>query len=86
MPKGGGRFAVQDANLGGRPLVAFWRKGTALTGLSTRLDEAPRGWSGTVWVARLDGKRLHFRAGPGGFVESRTGSLFDLFVEGSAVR
>ena len=84
IPEGGGRFAVQDATLGGGPLVAFWRKGTALTGLSTRLDEAPRGWSGTVWVARLDGKRLHFRAGPSGFVERRTGSGFDLFGRGTS--
>jgi len=64
------------------PLVGFFRFGKAQAERGELLASAPKGWSATVWSARLDGRRLHFRTAEGRFVETGTGSVFDFFGRG----
>jgi Protein of unknown function (DUF3179) len=81
-PASGGRTAVAYARPGGRPLVAFFRRGTALTGRAYRLSTSERGWSATVWAARLRGRELRFRPTGASYVELGTRSRFDFFGRG----
>ena len=76
------RAALAQSRLGGRPLVAFFRRGTALTARAYRLSRSPRGWSATVWLARLDGRQLEFRVSGPSYLEVRTRSRFDFFGRG----
>jgi hypothetical protein len=80
--RGGLTVAAGHARLDGRPLVAFFHRGTALTARAYRLSRSPRGWSATIWLARLDGNKLRFRAAGGSYVELGTGSRFDFFGRG----
>ena len=65
------------------PLVAFFRFGLAQPEKAYVLSEAPRGWAGTVFVARLGGRELSFSPdGRRGFIERVTGSRFDAFGRG----
>ncbi|HEX6230333.1 MAG TPA: DUF3179 domain-containing protein [Actinomycetota bacterium] len=83
VPAGRGTTAVQTARLGGRPLVALFHFGLAQPGKAYLLSEAPRGWAGAVFVARLGGRDLSFSPnGRRGFVEMGTGSRFDAFGRG----
>ncbi|MGI8774139.1 MAG: DUF3179 domain-containing protein [Actinomycetota bacterium] len=78
MPESG-RRAVAHALLDGTPLVTFFQKDGAETSTAPRLEDGRRGWSGVVYQAELDGRRLSFRTGGGSFVEISTGSRFDFF-------
>lgn len=83
VPTGKGKTAVETTRIGELPLVAFFRFGLALPERSYLLSEAPRGWAGTVFVARLGGRDLSFSPdGSGGFLEQVTGSVFDAFGRG----
>lgn len=83
VPSRKGEAAVETGRIGELPLVAFFRFGVALPEKSYLLSEAPRGWAGTVFVARLGGRDLSFSPdGGGGFLEQLTGSVFDAFGRG----
>jgi hypothetical protein len=83
LPASDGRAAVAHARLDGRrPLVAFFRRGTALPARAYRLSNSPRGWSATVWLARFGGRKLEFRVAGASYVEVGTGSRFDFFGRG----
>lgn len=83
VPARRGRTAIETVRLGRLPLVAFFRFGLAQPEKAYRLSEAPRGWAGAVFVARLGGRDLSFSVGGGGaFVERATGSRFDPFGRG----
>ncbi|MGQ0670011.1 MAG: DUF3179 domain-containing protein [Actinomycetota bacterium] len=80
-----GDWAVVEEPVGGRPLVVFWKAGTA-----SALDEASIADSSDVGATgtfspSVDGRRLTFRAERGGIVDLETGSVWDIFglsVEG----
>jgi hypothetical protein len=69
---------VVATELGGEPLVVFWEPGTAsaLDALSLR-DGDDIGATG-VFVPFADGAPLTFTPGPDGFVDDRTGSVWNL--------
>jgi hypothetical protein len=81
-PRTAGRAALARARFDGRPVVAFFRRGTALAGRAYRLSHSPRGWSATVWRARLDSRKLEFRMAGDSYVDARSGSRFDFFGRG----
>lgn len=82
LPASDGRAALARARLDGQPVVAFFRRGTALTGRAYRLSRSPPGWSATVWLARLDGRELEFRMAGASYADVRSGSRFDFFGRG----
>ena len=83
VPSGKGRMAVVTGRLGKIPLVAFFQFGLAQPEKAYEFSAAPRGWAGTVFVARLGGRDLSFSTnGAGTFIERVTGSRFDAFGRG----
>ncbi len=81
-PKASSGIAIETARLGELQLVAFFRYGVAQAEKNYELATSPRGWSGSVWVARLGGRDLRFAVRGSRFVETTTGSVFDLFGRG----
>lgn len=78
VPSRRGRTAVATARLGTLPLVALFRFGLAQPGKAYELSEAPRGWAGSVFVARLGGRDLSLSPdGAGAFRDAASGSRFD---------
>lgn len=73
---------VETARLGDLHLVAFFRYGVAQPEMNYELSMSPKGWSGSVWVARVGPRALRFTVRGGTFVETTTGSVFDLFGRG----
>ncbi len=82
VPEGRSGAAVEIARLGHLRLVAFFRFGVAQAEMSYELATSPKGWGGSVFVARLGNRDLRFAARGGEFVETTTGSVFDLFGRG----
>lgn len=81
-PMGGSGAEVETSRLGHRQLVAFFRYGVAQPEMNYELSTSPKGWSGSVWVARLGARALRFTVRGGTFVETTTGSAFDFFGRG----
>lgn len=81
VPEGRGAVAVATARLKGAPLVAFFSRGVAEPSTASRLQDGNRGWAGVVYRATLKGRELSFRHRQRhrDFVETSTGSTFDLF-------
>jgi Protein of unknown function (DUF3179) len=82
MPTGGSAAVVETARLEGLRLAAFFRYGVAQPELNYELSTSPKGWSGSVWIARLDGLDLRLVERRGRFVDATTRSVFDLFGRG----
>jgi hypothetical protein len=83
FPSPARRFAVvESAHLGRTRLVAFFQRGVGLPETTYLLEDAPRGWAGVVWKARLAGQDLRFVVRHGRFVERTTGSVFSFFGRG----
>jgi len=75
---------VINDEVGGVPLVIFSAPG-ASSALDTQyVAEGRKVPSATAYVRRLDGKKLEFRAGEGGFVDDATGSKWNLFGRASS--
>ena len=72
----------RPSRLGHGQLVAFFRYGVAQPEMNYELSTSPKGWSGSVWVARLGARALRFTVRGGTFVETTTGSAFDFFGRG----
>jgi hypothetical protein len=77
-----GSAVVESARIGRTRLVAFFRRGMGLPETTYLLADAPRGWAGAVWNARLAGHDLRFVVRHGRFVERSTGSVFSFFGRG----
>jgi hypothetical protein len=73
---------VESARLGRTRLVAFFQRGVGPPETTYLLEDAPRGWAGVVWKARLAGQDLRFVVRHGRFVERTTGSVFGFVRRG----
>jgi Protein of unknown function (DUF3179) len=79
LPRHPGGAVVETARVGGIPLVGLFRYGMSEPGVAYHFRDAPRGWFGAVFEARLGRRRLAFRPQGTGLVEISSGSRFDVF-------
>jgi len=74
-----GGWATVQETVGDRPLVVFWKEGTASavdrSDIASSRDVGATG----VFDARLADRTLTFRATPEGIVDDQTGSVWDIF-------
>ena len=74
--RGGPR--VVPVRLAGRDVVVLLRWGTGLPATAGTFEEQPKGWSGPAYRARTGGRRVELAVAGRHFVDTRTGSTFDL--------
>jgi hypothetical protein len=67
---------VVNAVVGDKPVVVFWRAGTASALDSAVIAEGRDVGAATAFDPRVDGNLLEFSATPHGFMDSQTGSTW----------
>jgi hypothetical protein len=77
-------WAAVAAEVGGRPVVVFWKAGTASALDKAEIARGEDVGSVGAFSPVVDGRTLTFRAGPGGITDQETGSVWD--IAGQAVR
>lgn len=77
-PVGPGRPRVMEVRLGGRRLVVLLSYGIGQPGTARSFAQSTRGWAGVAFLPRVLGRTVALTPRPGGFVDRRTGSMFDL--------
>jgi hypothetical protein len=70
---------VAETEVGGQPVVAFWKEGTASALDQPEIAASQLVGSLTAYDPRVGGDLLHFAPRGGGFVDTRTGSGWDIF-------
>jgi Protein of unknown function (DUF3179) len=71
--------AVAETEVGGQPVVAFWTEGTASALDQPEIAASTLVGSLTAYDPRARGDLLRFVPDAGGFVDTRTGSRWDIF-------
>jgi hypothetical protein len=71
--------AVAQTEVGGQPVVAFWKEGTASALDQPEIAASALVGSMTAYDPRVGDNLLHFAPRDGGFVDTRTGSRWDIF-------
>jgi hypothetical protein len=78
-------FSVAQTQVGSRDVVVFWKQGTASALDQPEIAASRDVGSATAYEPRSGDLLLHFEATSGGFVDTETGSRWDVFgraVEG----
>jgi hypothetical protein len=74
-----GDWSIVDAEVGGRPVVVFWKDGATSAVDAARIARSRVVGATGVFDPRLDGRTLSFDATERGIVDGETGSTWDLF-------
>jgi hypothetical protein len=77
-PAGPGRARVIEIRLGGRRVVVLLSYGIGQPSTARSFAQSTRGWAGAAFLPRVRGRTVELNRSPGGFVDGRTGSVFDL--------
>lgn len=81
-PVGPGPRRVVEVRLGGRRLVVLLSYGIGEPATAGSFTASRRGWAGAAFVPRIGGQVVSLVRAPRGFMDRRTGSIFDLTGRG----
>ena len=84
FPEGRGERRVVETSVGGRDVVVLLTYGAGQPATTGSFGSQTPGWAGSAFLQDADGQPVSLRAGPEGFVDRETGTVFN--VSGEAIR